>query len=72
MLVISRKIGESVLIGDNVEVTIVQVDNGNVRIAIKAPKEIVILRKELYAEVENENLNAVSNDNKMIKSIKIK
>lgn len=72
MLVISRKVGESVLIGDNVEITIVQADNGNVRIAIKAPREIVILRKELYVEVESENLNAVSNDNKMIKYIKIK
>jgi carbon storage regulator len=58
MLVISRKKGESLLIGEDVEITIVKIENGTVKIAINAPKQITILRTELYKEVTDENQNA--------------
>jgi len=59
MLVIGRKKGESLLIGENVEITIIKIENGSVKIAINAPREIGILRKELYVEVTSENQRAV-------------
>ncbi|MBU3109067.1 carbon storage regulator CsrA [Clostridium gasigenes] len=70
MLVITRKKGESVLIGDNIEITISKIDDGTVKIAIDAPREIRILRKELYKEVESENIEATKIDINMIKKFK--
>jgi len=59
MLVIGRKKGESLLIGDDIEITIIKIENGAVKIAINAPREIGILRKELYKEVTDENQRAM-------------
>lgn len=59
MLVITRKKGESLLIGDDIEIKIVKVEDGSVKIAIDAPKEKTILRKEVYEKVKNENSNAI-------------
>ena len=47
MLILQRKAGESLFIGENIEVSILSVDSGRVRIAIDAPKHISILRSEL-------------------------
>lgn len=58
MLVIGRKKSESLLIGENVEITIVKIEKGSVKIAINAPRNIIILRKELYKEVKDENRRA--------------
>lgn len=69
MLVITRKKDESILIGDNIEVKIIKIDDGSVKIAIDAPKEIVILRGELYKEVEEENKNAVVFEKSVLKNI---
>ena len=59
MLVVGRKKGESILIGENVEITIIKIENGSVKIAINAPREISILRKELYTDVRDENQRAM-------------
>ena len=59
MLVISRKKGESLLIGDDIEITVEKIDTSSVKISIKAPKEKVILRKEVYERVKEENSNAI-------------
>lgn len=69
MLVIKRKQGESILIGENIEINIVTIENGTVKLAISAPKDITILRKELYNEVQNENLSAISTDLSVLKQI---
>lgn len=66
MLVITRKKGESILLGDDIEISISSVENGTVKLAIKAPREVTILRKELYVEVENENKEAAKVDLRMI------
>jgi carbon storage regulator len=55
LLVITRKKGESILIGDNIEISISKIEDGSVKLAINAPKEVTILRKELYDEVKNQN-----------------
>lgn len=70
MLVITRKKGESIIIGDNIEVKVIKIDDGSVKIAIDAPKEVVILRGELYKEVEEENKNAVVFEKSILKNIK--
>ncbi|GAA0085632.1 carbon storage regulator CsrA [Clostridium sp. CTA-7] len=71
MLVITRKKGESVLIGDDIEISISKIEDGSVKLAIKAPKEMTILRKELYEEVQNENIEAtkINMNLDMLKSI---
>ena len=58
MLVLSRKLGESVLIGDNIEIKIVSIDKGSVKIGIEAPKDVAILRQELLKEVADSNKSA--------------
>ena len=70
MLIITRKEGESFLIGDNVEITITKIADGNVKIGIEAPKEMIILRKELYKEVESENRNSAKVDLSLLKILK--
>lgn len=72
MLVVKRKQGESLLIGDDIEINIVNIENGAVKIAINAPKNITILRKELYNEVEEENQKAISTDISVLKNFKKK
>ena len=69
MLVITRKKGESLLLGDDIEITIVKIEDGNVKLAISAPRNISILRKELYKAVTEENKNASIFDSSMLKNI---
>jgi carbon storage regulator len=47
MLVLSRKVGEKILIGDNIAVTVVRVAQGTVRIGVEAPHDLPIVREEL-------------------------
>ena len=47
MLVLSRKVGESILIGESIRVTVVQSANGRIRLGIDAPPEVIVLREEL-------------------------
>ncbi|AYE33447.1 carbon storage regulator CsrA [Clostridium septicum] len=70
MLVITRKKGESILIGDDIEISISKIEDGSVKLAVKAPKEVTILRKELYKEVKEENIQATKIDINMLKNIK--
>ncbi len=54
MLVISRKVSESILIGDNIEIIVSEISGDRAKICINAPKEIPIVRKEL---IETQSLN---------------
>lgn len=58
MLVLSRKEKESILIGDGIEIIIQEIGKDNVRIAIIAPNDVKILRKELLENVKDENRSA--------------
>ena len=51
MLVLSRKVGERILIGDHVTVTVVRITGGGVRIGIEAPPEMAVIREELQEEL---------------------
>jgi len=52
MLVLSRKLGESIFIGDDIEIVVTKIEYGDVRIAISAPKDLLIVRGELMEHVE--------------------
>lgn len=70
MLIITRKKGESLMIGDDIEITISKIEDGSVKIGINAPKNITILRKELYEEVEKENKQAMNISMDLLKNLK--
>ncbi len=59
MLVLGRKTNESIIIGENIVITILGVEGERVKIGIDAPADISILRQELYDAVKAENLRAV-------------
>ncbi|HLV10745.1 MAG TPA: carbon storage regulator CsrA [Halanaerobiales bacterium] len=59
MLVLSRKIDEKIIIDDRIEITVVELENGRVRLGIEAPQNMEIVRGELYSEVEQENIKAI-------------
>ena len=54
MLVLSRKKGESIVVRDEIVVTVVDLRNGKVRLGIEAPKEIPVHRKELYDKIKSQ------------------
>lgn len=58
MLVLTRKVGESILIGEEIEVILVRIEDDQVRIGISAPKNVPVYRKELVEEVGRENIRA--------------
>lgn len=70
MLVITRKKDESILIGDDIEIKIVRIDDSSVKVAIEAPKEMVILRKEVYENVKKENSKAIIQADEILKLFK--
>ena len=70
MLVLSRKKGETIKIGDDIEITIVATANDQVKIGIQAPKNIEILRKELFEEIQDENKAASASVDNLLTNIK--
>jgi carbon storage regulator len=72
MLVLTRKKDEKIIIGQDIEITVVGIDNGSVQLGISAPKEIEILRKELLEDVKKENRAAAENKELLKKLQQIK
>ena len=60
MLVLTRKINETIMIGDNIEITVVSISGDTVRLGIEAPREVKILRREVYEEIQRQNREAVA------------
>ncbi|WP_320669668.1 carbon storage regulator CsrA [Patulibacter defluvii] len=60
MLIISRRVGEKVLIGDDVVVSVVEVNGQTVRIGIDAPRSLPVYREELWAAIRDENRAAAA------------
>ncbi|MDU4695602.1 MAG: carbon storage regulator CsrA [Paenibacillus sp.] len=58
MLVLRRKVGETVMIGDDIQIQILGIEGDQIKIGFLAPKEVSILRKELYQGIVAENLAA--------------
>jgi carbon storage regulator len=61
MLVVSRKIGEELKIGDNIIIKIVDIDKNQVKVGVDAPRDIAILRMELVREITKQNKLSISN-----------
>jgi len=58
MLVLTRKKGQSIMLGDEIEISVVEVNGDAVRIGIKAPRELTIYRREIYEAIQEENIRA--------------
>lgn len=64
MLVLSRKKGESIIIGDDIELTILSIEGEVIRVGVKAPREIAVHRKEIYEAIQENNKQAVQHSKK--------
>jgi carbon storage regulator len=60
MLILTRKVGETVRIGDSITVTVVQMNDGQVKLGIDAPKAITVHRGEVYDRIKAENKEAAN------------
>ena len=65
MLVLSRKKNESIRIGDDIEIVVVDIKGDQVKLGIKAPRDISVHRAEVYEEIQRENREAAKNTEKM-------
>lgn len=62
MLALSRKKGESLILNNNIEVTILEIKGEQVKLGISAPKEVPVYRKEVYAQIQEANKASVDTD----------
>jgi len=69
MLVLTRKLGESIRIGDNIVVKIVDLDGRHVKLGIEAPKNVTVNREEIYERIQRENQAASSSGNNGLENI---
>lgn len=67
MLILSRKKEESLIIDGNIEIKVLEVINGSVKLGIIAPKEVQVHRKEVYDKIKSENRESASG----VKSVKL-
>ncbi len=58
MLILTRKIGEKIIIGDGIVLSVVDISKGVVKLGIDAPKDVAILRQEVFERVREENIAA--------------
>ncbi len=59
MLALARKVNESIMLGSDIEVTLLEIKGDQVKLGISAPKSVPIYRKEIYLQIQEENKQAV-------------
>lgn len=69
MLVLTRKLNESIMIGDDIEITILSVEGEQIKLGINAPKNVDIHRKEIYLSIQQENNEASKTETNLLKNI---
>ena len=69
MLVLTRKLGESIRIGDSIIIKVVDVDSRHVKLGIQAPREISVNREEIYERIKKENKEASASKDQGLKNI---
>jgi len=62
MLVLTRKLNESIMIGNDIEITILAVEGEQIKLGIQAPKHVDIHRKEVYLSIQQENNQALNTE----------
>lgn len=62
MLVLTRKINQSIIVGDDVEIVVLEVRGEQVRLGIKAPRNVTVHRREIYDQILDENRSAAQTD----------
>lgn len=67
MLVLARKPNQSIMIGDEIEIKIIEVKGEQVKVGINAPRHIAVHRKEIYEEIKKANIEAIDSSNKLDK-----
>ncbi len=60
MLALSRKLNESIIVGNDIEITILEIKGEQVKVGVKAPKSVPVYRKELYVQIQESNKEAVN------------
>lgn len=58
MLALARKINQSIMVGNEIEITLLEIKGDQVKLGITAPKSVPIYRKEIYVQIQEENKNA--------------
>lgn len=71
MLILSRKKDESIVVGDNIVIRVVDIEEGRVKLGISAPADVSIHRKEVYEAIQKENREAAVNREISIKDLNI-
>lgn len=72
MLVLTRKTGEAIQIGDDIEITVISIAGDQVKIGISAPKNVDIHRKEIYLSIQEENNKAAEVSLDLLAQLKIR
>ena len=70
MLILNRKPGESIIIGEDIEITVLEVEENRVKIGIDAPRDINILRKEIYIDIREETKKSLEIDKDVLDILK--
>ncbi|MEB4590178.1 carbon storage regulator CsrA [Candidatus Thiothrix sp. Deng01] len=60
MLILTRRVGETLMIGDNISVTVLGVKGNQVRLGINAPKDVAVHREEIFERIRHEQLDPVA------------
>jgi carbon storage regulator len=58
LLILTRKVGESVAIGDDIQVSVVEIKGTQVKLGIRAPRDVTVHREEIYLKIQEENKRA--------------
>ncbi len=70
MLALTRKKGETIVINDDIEITVLGTNGDQVKLGISAPKNIPVFRKEIYEQIQQENKESVKNNFDLVKNYK--
>jgi carbon storage regulator len=70
LLVLTRKKNQSIIIADDIEISIVDISKGHVKLGIKAPRQVIVHRKEVYEAIMKENIEAAKVTTEDVSKIK--